>query len=240
MRALLGVIRMVLACMVVVIGLVACALAPLMSRRFFFTLARIWHRTLLLIIGIKIHYSGDRSEKTAFFVGNHVSWADILVVGAHWPVVFLARSDIANWPILGWIIKVAGTLFIERGKGAEKALKQIKEALEQGQSVVIFPEGKTSDGSSVRKMQPRLFQAAIDANSELRVFCLKYQFASGALADSLTYEGSVTFMQSFWRTVSGPAVDCYLTVKDPEPAQGDRQSLAKSAESWVANLLKSN
>ncbi|MEM7193478.1 MAG: lysophospholipid acyltransferase family protein [Pseudomonadota bacterium] len=239
MWKIVGALRLGLSVVMVVIGLIACSFSSMMSRRVFFFLAHLWHRTLLWIIGIKPEYPENDIVEGSLLIGNHVSWADILVVGARWPVVFLAKKEIASWPVLGWIIRGAGTLFIERGKGASKALGEISETLKKGQTVLVFPEGRTSDGAGVLRFQPRLLQAAIDAGQVVQSFALMYSDSDGFRQERITYAGNVSFMGSFWRTVAGPSTNATVILSAVEHTGIDRQEIAVASEKWVQEQIES-
>ncbi|NKB75694.1 MAG: hypothetical protein GKR96_01315 [Gammaproteobacteria bacterium] len=130
---------------------------------------------MLHILGIRCELSGDEFSAGSLLVSNHVSWADICLIGSAFPVTFLAGSKIGKWPVLGWLMNKAGTLFIDRGRGAERASREVANLLATGNSVAIFPEGRTSDGKSVGKFHARLYQAATAANKNVQAVGIRYE-----------------------------------------------------------------
>jgi 1-acyl-sn-glycerol-3-phosphate acyltransferase len=170
-------------------------------------------------------------------LGNHISWLDISLVGGRWNVTFLGKSEIASWPVLGWIVRRAGTLFIERGRGAARAVLDIEAELKGGRSVVLFAEGTTTDGFSVRRFHSRLLQAALETASPVQPMAIRYFDAMGERTRIPSYAGEVTLLQSVWRTVSEPGVVAELTLFDPIPPEEERHLLARHAEGVVRSRV---
>ncbi len=153
----------------------------------------LWSRTMLLCIGVRLDPIGQLDARPALFVSNHISWLDILSLQAVSTVVFVAKSDIKSWPVLGWMVALAGTCFIERER--RTALRGIHSALSNhlaaGQSICIFPEGTTSNGESVLPFHAGLLQAAIDAGVPLQPVRLDYSHRCAAYIDDMTLIGSL-------------------------------------------------
>ena len=238
MRALIGVVRLALALLAVVAGAVLCALAGALGCRLFGALAMRWQRLMLGALGVRSRARGTLAPG-ALLLSNHISWLDTLLFGARWPVIFLARRDIARWPVLGWGVATAGTLFIERGSGAAQAITDIGAALRRGRNVALFPEGMTTDGRSVIRFQPRLLQAAIDAGAPVQPAAVRYVDAAGRRATHHSFAGDVTFAQSVWRTVSGPPLTADITLFAPLPPGDERQTLANQVEQQVKSWVES-
>ncbi len=237
MRALIGVLRLVLVLLAVVPGVAVCALAGVMSRHRFGQLAMRWHRLMLSALGVRSRYRGADRVDGALLVSNHISWLDGLVFGAHWPVTFLGNHEITSWPVLGWAIARSGALlFIERGRGAARAIDEIDAALQRRHSVVLFPEGITTDGRSVIRFQPRLMQAAINANAPLQPAAIRYFDTAGRRVVRHSFAGDTTLVQSLWRTMSGAKIIAEITLFAPLPPSDDRQALATQAERTIRAL----
>ena len=242
-RVLTAVVRLSLVVLVIIAGALVCGFAGVLGRAAFQRTARCWHALNLRFLGVRTRYRGADLAAGALLLSNHISWTDILVFGARWPVVFLGNSEIARWPVLGWIIQRAGTLFIERGKGAKQAIADISGALKGGRNVVLFPEGKTTDGRSILRFQPRLVQAALDAGAPVQPVAVRYLDATGARVVRHSFAGDATLLGSAWNTVSGPAIIAELTLFEPlEPHthDHDRQALTGRAEQAVRNRVESD
>lgn len=231
---------------VVAFGLLACMFTGALSKSAFAKLRLRWNAAMLAAMRVRVGVDGVSSHGVsshsetghgttpapgALLLANHISWLDPIVLGAKWNLTFLANSGIAKWPLLGWLFRRSGVLFIERGRGAKRALVEISAALRAGRSVAIFPEGRTSEGRSVARFHPRLLQAAIDAGAPIQPLALRYVDAAGARVSRHTYAGR-TFLGSLWAALSGRGFAARLTVFPPLPP-GSRQELARRAEEMV-------
>lgn len=123
---------------------------------------QLYHRILCALIGVRIHEVGRRSTAgPALILSNHVSWLDICVVGALGPVVFVAKSEVATWPVLGWLARLQRTVFINRQARHQTgaATRDIAGRLLGGDAVVLFAEGTSSDGTRVLPFRSSLVGA---------------------------------------------------------------------------------
>jgi lyso-ornithine lipid O-acyltransferase len=156
-----------------------------------------WNRGICNIFHATITSHGKMQAEPTLYVMNHISWFDIPVLACQQPLHFLSKAEIRNWPLIGWLANRAGTLFIKRGRhgAAQKSLEEITNCLQSGGSVVIFPEGTTTDGKSIRKFHGRLLQAAIDAQVKIQPIALKYPYQQG-INPLVPYIDSMTFMDS--------------------------------------------
>jgi 1-acyl-sn-glycerol-3-phosphate acyltransferase len=129
---------------------------------------KIWHRAVLKTLGIRVHVTGAlSSERPLLVAANHVSWTDIAVLGSMSDVRFIAKADMAGWPLIGFLSKLQRTVFIERErkrKSGDQA-SEIAGRLANGDAMVLFAEGTTGDGNMVLPFKSTLFGAAAMAIS---------------------------------------------------------------------------
>ncbi|CAD7052098.1 1-acyl-sn-glycerol-3-phosphate acyltransferase [Pseudorhizobium endolithicum] len=127
---------------------------------------RYWHRAACWLLGIRIHLHGriDR-RRPLMLAANHASWKDILVLGAVADVAFIAKSEVADWPVFGLLAKLQKTIFVARDqkRQAGQQVNEIAERMKAGEIVVLFPEGTTSDGNRLLDIKSSLFGAAAAA-----------------------------------------------------------------------------
>jgi lyso-ornithine lipid O-acyltransferase len=126
------------------------------------TIPHLYHRTLCALIGVRIREVGQRSVETPVLIlANHVSWLDICVITALAPVVFVAKSEVARWPVFGWLAKLQRTIFINRQARHQTgaATREIAGRLLGGDAVVLFAEGTSSDGIRVLPFRSALIGA---------------------------------------------------------------------------------
>ncbi|MEA3292233.1 MAG: lysophospholipid acyltransferase family protein [Pseudomonadota bacterium] len=231
-------LRLLWILLVLAAGVVIAFFSWALPRPLFFRLTRSLHRSLYRAAGIRADYCGDDClQPGTLIVSNHISWLDIHLIGARWPVVFLAKSSVRRWPVIGWLAARSGTLFIERGSGANKAVKEIGDSLQSGQSVVLFPEGRTSDGNSVGRFHARLFQAVLDNSSPLRPLALRYLTVGGEHDQRASFAGDVNLLQSLWRVLRGGRIHAEIILFDPLPRDLNRQQAAAMAEDRVRAVV---
>ena len=119
---------------------------------------------LLEHLKVEVRQEGALPE-SGMLVTNHVSFLDIMFLGALRPMIFVSKSEVAQWPLVGDIASCAGTLYVERSRRADvsRVNKALARALDAGVLVTLFPEGTSSDGTNVLPFMPSLLQPAVDA-----------------------------------------------------------------------------
>jgi lyso-ornithine lipid O-acyltransferase len=204
------------------------------------TLSLWWHQRVCNIFGMRKTVNGNINQQPTLFVINHISWFDIPSLGSSVPVHFLSKDEINSWPFVGWMATKSGTLFIKRGvKGAaEQSIKDIAQALNNGGHVIIFPEGTTTDGTSIRKFHSRLFQAAIDAKVQIQPVTLRYPHPDG-VHPKAPFIGDTQFIESLMDMISEKRMDVELNFLQPIDAwKYKRDELAELAKQQIMNKLK--
>jgi lyso-ornithine lipid O-acyltransferase len=139
-------------------------IAKILRLKFADKIPQFYHAVLLKILGVRVTICGTLKQNVPLVViSNHVSWLDILVIGSSFPCYFVAKSEIAGWPIFGFLAKMQNTIFVNRAaKGAKvgEQVNHISNALKNNKTIVLFPEGTTSDGNRLLKFKSALFAAA--------------------------------------------------------------------------------
>jgi 1-acyl-sn-glycerol-3-phosphate acyltransferase len=117
-------------------------------------------RAALWLLGLRHDRRGGLMAAHGAVVANHVSWLDIFVLNAAGPVYFVAKSEVAGWPGIGWLARATGTMFIRRDPrlAAAQAL-EVEARLRAGHRLCFFPEGTSTDGARVLPFKPTLFAA---------------------------------------------------------------------------------
>ncbi|RUV66519.1 1-acyl-sn-glycerol-3-phosphate acyltransferase, partial [Mesorhizobium sp. M5C.F.Ca.IN.020.14.1.1] len=130
---------------------------------------KIWHRLIIRALGMRIHVKGTLSSQRPLLVAsNHISWTDIMVLGSMVDVKFIARADMAGWPLIGMLSKLQRTVFIERERKRSSGdqASEIANRMAKGDAMVLFAEGSTGDGNMILPFKRTLFGAASMAISE--------------------------------------------------------------------------
>lgn len=199
-----------------------------------------WCRVFCRLFGVRMELDGPPVPAgPVLLVANHVSWLDILCVAAHWPVSFLSKSEIRRWPIVGAAATALGTLYIERGarNAADQAVTAMGGRLGEGYPVVFFPEGTTSDGSTVLPFRPRLFQAAVDAGAPVQPLALSYRHPDGSLCREAAFVGQEPLPRQVWRMAAVPRIQARIQVTPTVPPAESRTELARRSHEQVAVAL---
>ena len=207
-------------------------------------LTKWWCRKLLKYFNISTVTFGDPPQDNTsnnMFLANHVSWADIYALNSILPLQFIAKSDINNWPILGYLVRKSGTIFINRSnrKDTSRIVETTTERLIAGGNVGFFPEGTTTDGTSLAHFKSSLVQAAINANAQLRPVAISYPLANGGINTEMAYAGETTLGESMMHVLKQkkPMVELhFLTPIDAQSA--NRQTLTELAYKVIASTLK--
>ncbi|QNE73554.1 1-acyl-sn-glycerol-3-phosphate acyltransferase [Streptomyces finlayi] len=237
-------------------------------------LIRWWAYRVVRAFGVRVRITGEpavagagrRGEHPAgeLVVANHVSWLDIPLVAAVLPGRMLGKREIRDWPVLGPLAALGGTLFIERDRlrALPEAVRTVAEALRTGSRVVVFPEGTTRCGRGPGgRFGPAVFQAAIDAGATVRPVHLGYRVvrrgpalvdgapagpcghrSAGSAGGDPVHTGAVAFVgddllaASLWRvvTAAGLTAEIHLLPPIPAAAAPGRRALARAAQNAVA------
>ncbi len=200
-----------------------------------------WMARLCAILGLRIQAHGKPAEAPVLFVANHISWHDILVMQAFAPTGFIAKREIRDWPVIGWMAYRGNTLFIRRGR--RESLFEIKAAMEkrlqENQSIVIFPEGGTSTGEKVLPFRSRLYDPAIDLNIPIQAVALHYSSPDNHSKD-LAFVDDEKFLTHAFRVMGEKQIDITVHFCTPiHPDKQDRRTLAQITHTSVANALES-
>ena len=202
-----------------------------------------WAGKLLRIVGISVQVEGDPPAgggPGAVIVANHVSWLDIFALQAVHPTRFVAKSEVRDWPLAGWIAERAGTLFIRRvlRRDTARINDLVHAALAQGDCVGIFPEGTTTDGDVLLRFHSSLFEPAVASGARVHPCAIRYQHADGSLCRAIAYVGELSFMQSLGLAMRQRGVVASVRFAPALDAGGmPRREVASAARQRVANLL---
>lgn len=223
-------------------GLATCALVfPWAGARLRERLVRRWSARLLAICRVRVeHMAGAAPLAHALIVSNHISWLDIFVINALHPCRFVAKAEIRAWPVLGWLVAQAGTVFIARGnrRDLRHIFKGLVDALGQGQRVAFFPEGTTASQGQLLPFHANLLEAAIDARVPVQPYALAYVDARGGWHAAVDYTGETTFVDSILRILQGEPVVARLGCLAPIASEGaHRRELGAQAREAIAQAL---
>lgn len=194
-------------------------------------------RRALRRLSISVECSGEMPAD-GLIVANHLSYLDILALSALAPFVFVAKKEVRAWPIFGWIAAKAGTLFVDRERRLDtgKVNESVGEALRAGLRVVLFPEGTSSDGSSVLPFRPSLFEPALIAGVAVTPAFISYSASSGSVGNDVCYWGKMTFVPHALKLFSIRSVTAQIRFGAMLRNLQDRKQAAEATRSEVLRM----
>jgi 1-acyl-sn-glycerol-3-phosphate acyltransferase len=171
-------------------------------------------------------------------VSNHLSYLDILVYSSLSPCVFVSKKEVRRWPIFGPMARMAGTVFIDRSRSADarRVNTEMQNALELGAVVILFPEGTSSDGTSVLPFRPALFEGAIGAGESVTPAHLRYEVPDGTPETDVCYWGEMTFFSHLLRLLSRRGVWAAIRFAPMPRKFDDRKTAAQETREMVLEL----
>lgn len=217
-------------------------------------LAPLFCRALCRLLQIEVRQDRAPGREPALLVANHVSWLDVIVLGRESSLCFLAKAEVASWPVLGRLARAQGCVFIDRSRRMTipSVNRQIADRLREGRSVVLFPEATTSDGTRIQRFHAPHFQAAEDAMAldpgletvAIQPLAICYARQNGLPLgrrgrSKFAWYGDMTFWPSFVALVTSGPIRCEL-------ARGaaltfrrgdDRKRVARATERTIRALM---
>lgn len=246
LRLPLFLLRLTALLALVVVGLlcIACVF-PLVSRTARCAIGSAWANALLRICGIRIVIRGEPPLRGAgLWVANHVSWLDIFVLNSVRQTVFVAKRELRRWPVLGWLIAGAGTVFVDRSQ--RHAVKLASDAMQarfaRGEVIGLFPEGTTSPGRTVLPFYASLLEPALAARVPVQAVALLYTH-HGRRSALAAYTGNDNLLANLWRVLGTPglAVEAvFLETVATDGADMTRHSLSHLLHDSLSNVVHSN
>ncbi len=215
----------------------------------------LYHRGLLRIFGVHMTVRGEISRsRPLMIVANHVSWLDIVVLSATAPVSFVAKAEMASWPIFGQLAWLQRTIFVKRENRRESAKQanDIADRLNQNDTMVLFPEGTTTDGHGLSPFKTSLFEAvrfAISASSQtqaaLQPVAIRYTRLHGMplgrqWMQHVAWPGEVGLTEHFGPLVGTGALDVDVIFGEPilMDRTSNRKQIAALARERIEDMMR--
>lgn len=201
---------------------------------------RWWQGGLMRVFGYRMRRRGTPLPDAVLFVANHVSWVDIVALHSQRMVGFVAKREIAGWPVVGWLAARGETIFHQRGstESLGGVLEEMVARLRDGRPVAVFPEGRTRGGDHVGPFHARIFQAAVEADVAVQPVALRYGHA-GSAQTIVAFRERESFFANFLRLLGEPGGEADVIFLEPIraiDAEGRRRMAGLSRERIVAAL----
>lgn len=197
---------------------------------------RDWARALTSIMGLSIHVTNTPPAGSFLLIANHLSYVDIVVLGSQLNCAFLAKSEVARWPILGLISASMNTIFIDRKRKRDllTAMRTAQTTLDHGLGLVVFAEGTSTGGGKPRPFKSSMLDFAARQRMPVHYASIEYEVAphERPARESVCWWGSMTFPGHLFRLLQLSEFEAHLTFGTQPIINDDRRLLA--AELWSA------
>lgn len=192
---------------------------------------------VLRVLGVEVHVAGVLPEK-GLIACNHLSYVDVLALGSLTPMIFVAKKEVRGWPVFGLLARFGGTVFVHReNRGdASKSSEKIREALDRGDLVTLFPEGTSSDGARVLPFKSSLLAAVCPGRHLIHAGSIHYSSEDGDAAEEICYWGGMTLLPHLLNLLGRPRIKILIGFSQIEWPGEDRKALAAMLHSEVQSL----
>ncbi len=202
-------------------------------------LIRFWSTVLMRIFGLRSVRVGQPLPDPAMFVANHTSWIDIELLHSQRAACFVAKSEIARWPLVGWLAASGGTIFHRRGSNHSLAvvMQEMVKRLRGGRSVAVFPEGGSGYNGVLKVFHARIFQAALDAQVPVQPVALRFVRNGRRIVDA-GFREHESFMDNVVRMLGEKTLDAEVHFLQSVPAMPEaRRRMAELSRERIAAAL---
>ena len=250
MRFLLGPARIGVLLVHIVLGLaIAAGVFPWLPQRGRNRVIRGWSRGLIALCGARLNVTGVPLEAGLTRTGvadwtsgrlvlaNHISWIDVFALNAALPSRFVAKAEIGRWPLLGWLVTLTGTLYIERGRRHAVAAMnhRVRDKLKAGETVAVFPEGTTTEGAELLPFHSNLIAPALEVGCDVWPVALRYT-ERGTRSTAAAFIGAMGLVTSLWNIVTarGLAIEVAFLPPVGTTVDRNRHHIAHAAQEAIA------
>jgi len=247
-----------LALTIVVLGVFTLVLLPVQliglqrGWRLSTSLPYTWQRLAWWLLGMRVRQVGTPAPAPVLIASNHVSWLDITVLaGLLKPLSFVAKAEVASWPVLGMLAKLQRTIFVDRDRRQQSGTvaEQVAARVARGEIVVLFAEGTTSDGNRILPFRSALMgaagAAAGDRMAAVQPVAISYVGVQGIPVGHsdrphIAWYGDMDFVSHFRRIVSQGGLDVVVRFGTPIPfgPDSDRKAVAQQCFAEVRRMVE--
>jgi 1-acyl-sn-glycerol-3-phosphate acyltransferase len=203
------------------------------------------------IAGIQVQVSGQTSylkERGNILMSRHIGYIDGLVLGSLTPAIFVSKNDVKGWPLIGTVVEISGTIFIDRRhkNAIAESLQDIIERLKEKVNIIIFPEGTSTNGETILPFQTPFFSVPLASQASMIPIAIEYRTIDGKMITNphdICWYGQVSFSRHLWRLLSFRHIGVHVTIYDKVKIENGennslaRKDLAKRCHQLFLNLL---
>jgi 1-acyl-sn-glycerol-3-phosphate acyltransferase len=196
-----------------------------------------WSRFACRVLGIRVKTHGS-VPSSGLLVSNHLSYLDIVVLSSIRPCVFVAKRDVASWPLFGWLAHAAGTIFVDRERrfSSPKVVNGIRDAIAGGSVVVLFPEGTSSGGLTVLPFKSALLESAVQLRSLIAAASIEYALDQGSVADEVCYWRDMTLVPHLLNLLFKREIRAKYSFSPSKVRAGNRKEIARELRDEIVSI----
>ena len=195
-------------------------------------------RIILKSLGVQYRVHGTPPRR-GLVVANHLSYIDVLVLGAAMPSFFVAKIEIGSWPFFGMATRMGGTIYVDRGSlsSAKSVAEQMKERLqlEIPVPVMLFPEGTSTDGRQVLRFHSRLIDPATSLGVPITAAAIRYVLDGGVAERELCWHDDMLFVTHLWKVLGTVGFSADVTFGEPH-IYADRREAADATHDEIVAM----
>lgn len=191
-----------------------------------------WCIVMMRFLGVKIIKKGNPNYQNILYLSNHRSYIDPLAKFNHFNAFVLAKSEVRSWPLIGYGCSISGVHFVKREEKTSRAnaRETIADVIKSGHSILIYPEGTTTDLPQTLPFKPSVFQMAAAHEVKIIPIAIEYKDPKDA------WIGDDTFVRHFFQTFAKRELVCAIHY-GPPMWDADAEILSKKVQNWVDTEL---
>lgn len=194
-----------------------------------------WARACIRVMGVTVNVRNAAPHGPFLLVANHLSYVDVLVLASLLDCTFIAKSEVADWPVVGRLCRAVNTIFVDRNNRRDllRLMESVESFLQRGLGVVLFPEG-TSSGGELLPFKSSALELAARQRIPVHYAGIRYEVEpeDGPVAETICWWGSMTFAGHFFRLLQVRRFEANVIFGATPILEGDRRVLA--AKLWTA------
>lgn len=200
-----------------------------------------WVEDLTYSMNTRLHVTGEVMQEPGFFVSNHISWLDTIILSHIQPISFIARHDLEHWPLLGTFTKRMQSVYIDRSNKfhAYRSIPALERRMQEGRSVHVFPESTTTDGTGVLPFYPMFYEAAVRTGKKVQAVAIQYKDEHGQRIKEPAFIDDDSFFDTLGRILRVNKVYAHCHFFEPLDATVlGRKELSRLTREQIANFLE--
>ena len=200
-----------------------------------------WAKMTSSILGMRVNVRNTPPAAPFLLVSNHLGYVDIIVLESLVDCAFIAKSELASWPIVGFISRTLNTIFIDRSRKRDilQAMERADQALSRGLGVVLFAEGTSTQGNTVIPFKSSLLEIAARRSTPVHYVTLSYQGPANepSVAHKVSWWGDMTFFGHLFQLLQLPKFEANVVFGSKPIIENNRHVLAEKLWTAVSSQL---